>query len=64
MPAGRIPDTHALSVVRLTAARPDRPDKTMDVSQANIVHLDNDGRAYEFWAIADDQAAINNVRTD
>jgi ketosteroid isomerase-like protein len=57
-------DTHALSLVRLTAGRPDRPDKTMDVKEANIFHLETDGRAYEFWGIADDQAAINNFWTD
>ncbi len=57
-------DTHALSLVRLTADRPDRPDKHMDVKEANVFHLDSEGRAYEFWGVADDQAAINSFWTD
>jgi NAD(P)-dependent dehydrogenase (short-subunit alcohol dehydrogenase family)/ketosteroid isomerase-like protein len=53
-------DTHAVSLVRLTADRPDRPDKHMDVKEANVFHLDAEGRAIEFWGVADDQAAINS----
>jgi NAD(P)-dependent dehydrogenase (short-subunit alcohol dehydrogenase family) len=52
-------DTHAVSLVRLQADRPDRPGKHMDVKEANVFHLDAEGRAYEFWGVADDQAAIN-----
>lgn len=55
--------THALSLVRLTADRPDRPDKHMDVKEANVFHLDADGKAYEFWGVADDQANINQFWT-
>ena len=53
-------DTHAVSLVRLEADRPDRPGKHMDVKEANVFHLDDKGRAYEFWGVADDQAAINS----
>lgn len=49
-------DTHAASFVELTADRPDRPDKHMDVKEVNIFHLDTDGRAYEFWGIPTDEA--------
>ena len=52
--------THALSLVRLTADRPDKPDKHMDVREANVFHLDGNGQAFEFWGVADDQAQINN----
>jgi SCP-2 sterol transfer family protein/SnoaL-like protein len=49
-------DAHALSVVRLTADRPERPDKHMDVKEINLFHLDDEGRAYEFWGIPADEA--------
>ncbi len=52
-------DTHAVSLVRLEADRPDRPGKHMDVREANVFHLNGDGRAYEFWGVAEDQSAIN-----
>jgi NAD(P)-dependent dehydrogenase (short-subunit alcohol dehydrogenase family)/ketosteroid isomerase-like protein len=52
-------DTHALSMVRLQADRPDKPDKHMDVREANVFHLDANGQAVEFWGVADDQAQIN-----
>ena len=52
-------DTHALSLVRLEAGRPDKPDARMDVREANVFHLDADGKAFEFWGVADDQAQIN-----
>jgi ketosteroid isomerase-like protein len=51
--------THALSMVRLQADRPDKPDKHMDVREANVFHLDENGQAVEFWGVADDQAQIN-----
>jgi NAD(P)-dependent dehydrogenase (short-subunit alcohol dehydrogenase family) len=54
-------DTHAVSLVRLTA---DRPDKHMDEKEANVFHLDDKGRAYEFWGVADDQASLNSFWTD
>jgi NAD(P)-dependent dehydrogenase (short-subunit alcohol dehydrogenase family) len=57
-------DTHAVSLVRLTADRPDRPDKHMDEKEANVFHLDDKGRAYEFWGVADDQASLNSFWTD
>ena len=49
-------DAHALSHVRLTADRPERPDKHMDVKEINLFHLDGEGRAYEFWGIPADEA--------
>ena len=55
--------THAVSLVRLQADRPDRPSKHMDVKEANVFHFDPDGHAYEFWGVADDQGAINNFWT-
>ena len=36
-------DTHAVSLVRLEAERPDRPGKHMDVKEANVFHLDAEG---------------------
>ena len=53
-------DTHAVSLVRLQADRPDRPDRHMDVKEANVFHLDEKGQTYEFWGVAEDQAAINS----
>jgi NAD(P)-dependent dehydrogenase (short-subunit alcohol dehydrogenase family) len=50
--------------VRLTADRPDQPDKHMDEKEANVFHLDDKGRAYEFWGVADDQASLNSFWTD
>ena len=52
-------DRHALSLVRLTADRPDRPDKHMDEKEVNVFHLDENGQAYEFWGVFKDQAAVN-----
>jgi NAD(P)-dependent dehydrogenase (short-subunit alcohol dehydrogenase family) len=57
-------DTHAVSLVRLQADRPDKPGKHMDVKEANVFHLDEKGRAYEFWGVADDQGAINSFWMD
>jgi NAD(P)-dependent dehydrogenase (short-subunit alcohol dehydrogenase family)/ketosteroid isomerase-like protein len=51
--------THALSMVRLQADRPDKPGKHMDVREANVFHLNENGQAFEFWGVADDQAQIN-----
>ena len=31
----------------------------MDVKEANVFHLDEQGRAYEFWGVAENQAEIN-----
>jgi NAD(P)-dependent dehydrogenase (short-subunit alcohol dehydrogenase family)/ketosteroid isomerase-like protein len=52
-------DTHALSMVRLEADRPDKPGAHMDVREANVFHLNESGQAFEFWGVADDQAQIN-----
>lgn len=52
-------DSHAVSLVQLIADRPDQPDKHLDVKEANVFHLDETGRAYEFWGLAADQGAID-----
>jgi NAD(P)-dependent dehydrogenase (short-subunit alcohol dehydrogenase family) len=57
-------DTHAVSLVRLTADRPDKPGRHMDVKEANVFHLDPDGCALEFWGVADDQGALNSFWMD
>ncbi len=51
--------THAVSLVRLQADRPDKPGAHMDANEANVFHLDDSGQAFEFWGVAEDQAAIN-----
>jgi SnoaL-like domain len=52
-------DTHALSFVELTAGRPDKPDRHMDLKEVNLFHLDENGQAFEFWGIQDDPAATD-----
>jgi quercetin dioxygenase-like cupin family protein len=47
-------DTHAISLVRLTAERPGHPDKHMDVKECLVFHLTPEGKAYEFWGIPHD----------
>jgi quercetin dioxygenase-like cupin family protein len=47
-------DTHAVSLVRLTADRPGHPDKHMDVKECLVFHLNPEGKAYEFWGIPED----------
>ena len=53
-------DKHAVSLVSLIADRPDKPDKHLDVREANVFHLDETGQCYEFWGLAEDQAAIDS----
>ena len=53
-------DKHAVSLVSLIADRPDKPDKHLDVREANLFHLDETGQCYEFWGLAEDQAAIDS----
>jgi len=57
-------DAHALSHVRLTADRPERPDKHMDVKEINLFHLDDEGRAYEFWGIPADETERDSFWMD
>lgn len=52
-------DTHALSFVELTAGRPDKPDRHMDLKEVNLFHLDGNGQAFEFWGIQDDPASTD-----
>jgi hypothetical protein len=35
----------------------------MDVKEANVFHLDENGQAYEFWGVAENQAEINEFWT-
>jgi SnoaL-like domain len=49
-------DKHAVSFVELTAKRPDKPERSMDIKEVNLFHLDENGQAYEFWGIQDDTA--------
>lgn len=53
-------DVHAVSLVRLTADRPDKPDRHMDVLEANVFHLDGNGQCFEFFGVALDPSNINN----
>lgn len=49
-------DTHAVSLVTITADNPRHPERHMNADEANVMHLDSDGRAYEFWGVAADEA--------
>jgi hypothetical protein len=53
-------EKHAVSLVSLIADRPDKPDAHLDVREANVFHLDENGKCYEFWGLAEDQAAIDS----
>ena len=55
MGAKFIDDTHALSIVHLTATRADNPERKMDVMEVNLFHLDENGHAWEFWGVPADQ---------
>ena len=57
-------DKHAVSLVRLQADRPDKPGRHMDVKEANVFHLDDNGQAFEFWGVAENQAEINSFWMD
>jgi hypothetical protein len=52
-------DSHALSFVELTAGRPDKPDRHMDTKEVNLFHLDENGQAYEFWGLQNDQESTD-----
>jgi ketosteroid isomerase-like protein len=52
-------DTHALSFVAITADRPDKPGRHMDLKEVNLFHLDADGRAFEFWGVPNDPAIMD-----
>ncbi len=71
-PAGRCswrstrssPTTHTPS--RSSGCRPTGPTgraSTWTSKEANVFHLDAEGSAYEFWGVAEDQAAINTFWT-
>lgn len=52
-------DTHAVSLAELTATRADNPSKTMDMKEVNLFHLDEAGKAHEFWGISEDTAIMD-----
>jgi ketosteroid isomerase-like protein len=52
-------DTHALSFVAITADRPDKPGRHMDLKEVNLFHLDAEGRAFEFWGVPNDPAIMD-----
>jgi ketosteroid isomerase-like protein len=54
-----IDDRHAASIVHLTATRADNPARTMDVMEVNLFHLDENGRAFEFWGVPADQEEMD-----
>ena len=54
-----IDETHAASIVHLTATRPDKPGRKMDVMEVNLFHLDEHGKAFELWGVSADQDAID-----
>ena len=49
-------DEHAEVFMRVTACRGER---NLDVVMAETLTLDDEGRWTEYWAIADDQAAVD-----
>lgn len=49
-------DRHASIFMNVTAARDDR---RMDVLLAEALALDEEGRWHEYWALADDQDAVD-----
>lgn len=57
-------DEHAIGRSHLTADRPDRPDKHMDVIEVSLFHLDDAGRATEFWGIPEDEAKRDSFWMD
>ena len=54
-----IDETHAASIVHLTATRPDKPERKLDVMEVNLFHLDEHGEAFELWGVSADQDAID-----
>jgi len=54
-----IDETHAASIVHLTATRPDKPGRKLDVMEVNLFHLDEHGKAFELWGVSADQDAID-----
>jgi ketosteroid isomerase-like protein len=53
-------DRHALSLVEISADRPDHPGRHMDLKEVNLFHLDPAGRALEFWGVPNDAAIMDN----
>src|SRR5207249_3653932 len=53
-------DEYAVSLVTISAERPDRPDKHLNMPEVNLFHLDPEGRCFEYWGIAEDQALMDD----
>ncbi len=53
-------DTHAASIAHLTATRADKPERKMDVKEVNLFHLDENGKAFEFWGVPEDQEKMDS----
>jgi ketosteroid isomerase-like protein len=53
-------DRYAVSFVTLTADRPDAPERHLDMDEVNLFHLDEEGRCFEYWGIAVDQAEMDD----
>jgi ketosteroid isomerase-like protein len=54
-----IDDKHGASIVHLTATRADNPDRKMDIMEVNLFHLDENGKAFEFWGVPADQEEMD-----
>lgn len=49
-------DDHGVALVHVTG---ERDGKRLDQNQAHIFHMDSDGRATEFWNMAEDLASVD-----
>jgi ketosteroid isomerase-like protein len=52
-------DRHGVSLVAISADRPDKPGRHMELKEVNLFHLDADGRASEFWGVPNDPAIMD-----
>jgi uncharacterized protein len=52
-------ERHGISLVTISADRPDVPGRHMELKEVNLFHLDGDGRAFEFWGVPNDPAIMD-----
>jgi hypothetical protein len=52
-------DQWACSLVTISAQNPQHPERHMSMPEVNLFHLDPEGRCFEYWGIAEDQAAMD-----
>jgi ketosteroid isomerase-like protein len=52
-------DRHGVSLVEISADRPDRPGRHMLLKEVNLFHLDAEGKALEFWGVPNDPAIMD-----